>query len=302
MLILLKLTISEAVYVWTEWSNEAKCIRSCSKPSGTAVYRRKCMKCDGNPCKPADDLYCDGHSDKNELCYVGTQCTGKGTYRGEWTEWSTLQMCPSLDGSCSDKTKISFRRCVLPAAFRSRLMIFRCPEESLTTKVDRCPCEMSVWSEWSEWTICSPPGNGTRTRERVCIRRNSIVCRGVALEESVCPTGVVFSAMGHPRIRKVRRPEYGDEEYIPKRKPPTIWIGPTVGGSTGTILLICCCCIVVLCLCRRKKRDDEVSKARLLPQPQYVMAPGQPLPPGAYAQAPVYHTPPPPPRPPPIQR
>ena len=68
MLILLKLTISEAVYVWTEWSNEAKCIRSCSKPSGTAVYRRKCMKCDGNPCKPADDLYCDGHSDKVSSC------------------------------------------------------------------------------------------------------------------------------------------------------------------------------------------------------------------------------------------
>ena len=64
MSVLSTLTTFEAAYVWTEWSNEAKCVRSCSKPSGTADYRRKCMKCDIKRCKPADDLYCDGHNEK----------------------------------------------------------------------------------------------------------------------------------------------------------------------------------------------------------------------------------------------
>lgn len=64
MSVLLALTISEGINVWSEWSNQAKCIRSCSKPSGTAIYRRKCVKCDGENCKPSDILCCDGRNVK----------------------------------------------------------------------------------------------------------------------------------------------------------------------------------------------------------------------------------------------
>ncbi|KAK2140687.1 hypothetical protein LSH36_1279g00023 [Paralvinella palmiformis] len=63
------LTVSESVYVWTEWPNEGACTRSCSEASGTAVYRRKCAKCDGDGhiCTSAADLYCDGPINKARL-------------------------------------------------------------------------------------------------------------------------------------------------------------------------------------------------------------------------------------------
>ncbi|KAK2140688.1 hypothetical protein LSH36_1279g00024 [Paralvinella palmiformis] len=192
----------------------------------------------------------------SEPCYVATQCTGKGSYRGEWTEWSSSYACPPPEEGCSGKKKVSFRRCVLPAVFGSRLMPFRCPEDSSAVKVERCPCGVGVWSEWSGWTICSPHGDGTRIRRRICVRPNgTAACPGTALEVAVCPAVAAFSVIGHPRIRKVRGTEdiileqlqanmmkMDDKKSILHNLPRGSLPITVAGFSAATVLM----CIVVL--------------------------------------------------------
>ena len=182
-------------------------------------------------------------------------------------------MCPSPRDRCRGKTSVSFRRCLLPTAYGGRLILFRCPGYVSVRKVELCPCAMSMWSEWSQWTICPPLEDGKQTRHRFCIRQKDVDCAGASLQEAHCRLRTAPSpTSGQTRLRRVRRKTESIEDIKKEvleidwdrssmaRMPR--WVMPAaIAGLVGLVFVISCC-IVVVRIHHRRKEAQKAKKAK----------------------------------------
>ena len=118
---------------------------------GEGEKRRK-RTCDLNLDKNyGEKSPCPGLAEQVETCQAGT-CPA-------WTEWTDWTQCSQ---SCGGGIRNKVRECVLPKLGGERGCVGEA-EVKEECNNEECP----VWTEWTDWTMCSKTcGGGSRTKVR----------------------------------------------------------------------------------------------------------------------------------------
>ncbi|XP_063064079.1 properdin-like [Engraulis encrasicolus] len=150
---------------WGHWGPLSQCSVTCGV--GQKFSSRSC----DNPAPKYGGRPCVGDSSASEICKIENHCP----LHGEWEAWGEWSACTKSTYnrpiSCTKKTGQQKRRRTCDKEFEGKpcdgsIMELR-PCYDITHTKDR-PCEKTGnYTEWSEWSFCSPK-TGKRERKRVC--------------------------------------------------------------------------------------------------------------------------------------
>ncbi|KAM3910689.1 properdin-like [Leptodactylus fuscus] len=151
---------------WGAWQPDSECSVTCGV--GRIRQKRSC----NNPAPRHGGKACVGSPTKQTICNTKLQCPIDG-YWSEWTEWSKCSSLsyPGFEHRCKEKAGTQKRE-------RDCLGVTEDPpgkwcdgdyrESRYCYYMDRCILP-GVWTEWSEWGLCSSScGKSERSRTREC--------------------------------------------------------------------------------------------------------------------------------------
>ncbi|XP_037677367.1 properdin [Choloepus didactylus] len=148
---------------WGPWSSIGICSVTCGL--GQTLQQRTCDQ----PVPQHGGSFCAGDSTRTHICNKGVPCPVDGEWEpwGEWTPCSRPSMksisCEEIPGQQTRSRICKGRK------FNGQ----RCPENHQDIRhcynIQRCRWN-GLWSEWTNWGLCTPPcgPNPTRSRQRLC--------------------------------------------------------------------------------------------------------------------------------------
>lgn len=174
---------------WSPWSDWNFCSASGSCSIG---YQMRFRLCD-NPKPLFGGQNCHGYPAETRMCHM-RHCMDNSL--GHWTRWTDFTPCSA---ACGVGSQTRSRTCLTLGGNPSAT----CQGKYVDVRecfIQECPVD-GEWSMWSEWGLCSQVcGSGIKIRVRQCDnpppKHGGTPCKGIAVEEDICDTGIVCPIHG----------------------------------------------------------------------------------------------------------
>lgn len=167
---------------WTDWSGWSACSVTCAR--GIRSRKRTCS----NPAPKHNGRVCRGIGTQNSWCYTGVTCP----IHGGWTEWTAWSSCSV---TCGPGLSTRTRACTNPTPeFNGEDCGGMAEQNDWCFGGVECPVD-GGFTPWSAWSTCSAScATGVKSRARTCThpapRHNGKPCKGIAMQNDWCHTGV----------------------------------------------------------------------------------------------------------------
>ncbi|XP_075814197.1 properdin [Microtus pennsylvanicus] len=200
---------------WGPWGAVSACSVTCGL--GHAQERRSCDR----PAPRHGGAFCAGDAARTQVCNTAVPCPVDGEW-GPWGPWSPCRRVHMASIRCEEiPGQQSRARTCAGRKFDGK----RCPGDYQEIRhcydVSDCVLKGS-WSQWSPWSLCTPPcgPEPTRARQRLCTAQLPEFPRTLAVVEGRGDKPVSFSGSPRPLCAELQGQRLAVEERRPCAHAP----------------------------------------------------------------------------------
>nr|BAE42416.1 unnamed protein product [Mus musculus] len=147
---------------WGPWSPLSPCSVTCGL--GQTLEQRTC----DHPAPRHGGPFCAGDATRNQMCNKAVPCPVNGEWEawGKWSDCSRLRMSINCEGTPGQQSR---SRSCGGRKFNGKPCAGKLQDIRHCYNIHNCIMKGS-WSQWSTWSLCTPPcsPNATRVRQRLC--------------------------------------------------------------------------------------------------------------------------------------